>query len=159
MSTRCYIGLKNDDNSISSIYCHFDGYIKKGVGQKLLENYKDVSKIKQLLDLGDLSSLGTTPVDNPSAWDEYPTSDTEFVLKTFLEWQKQHHPDNLCDTYRRRGDALTDAKHDPSEEAWKKKLDQDDFYLYLFKDNKWHVKVPGSEEFVPLSEYKTKTEE
>ena len=37
MSTRCRIGIKNTYNSVSSIYCHHDGYVE-GVG-KTLDKY------------------------------------------------------------------------------------------------------------------------
>lgn len=40
------------------IYCHCDGYVKGGVGETLFRHYTDSEKIAQLLDLGDISSLG-----------------------------------------------------------------------------------------------------
>ena len=57
MATRSRIGVEQADGSIRSIYCHFDGYLD-GVGQTLLDHYSDSDKLNQLLDLGDLSSLG-----------------------------------------------------------------------------------------------------
>jgi hypothetical protein len=57
MSTRSYIGIRNTDGSVTSIYCHFDGY-PSSVGKKLFEHYADETKIRALLDLGDLSCLG-----------------------------------------------------------------------------------------------------
>ena len=66
MSTRCRIGIENKDGTITSIYCHHDGY-PSYVGKTLVNNYKEESKIRALLDLGDMSSLGTEPVDNPNA--------------------------------------------------------------------------------------------
>lgn len=57
MATRSRIGVEQSDGTIRSIYCHFDGYLD-GVGQTLLDHYSDSEKLNQLLDLGDLSSLG-----------------------------------------------------------------------------------------------------
>lgn len=77
MSTRCFIGTRLDidtynDNYATTekdivtdpnieiyrvIYVHNDGYIKGGVGECLLRNYKDEYAVDELLDLGDLSSL------------------------------------------------------------------------------------------------------
>lgn len=58
MSTRSRIAIEEDDGSIRSIYCHFDGY-PEGVGAILKKHYTDPQKIEELLELGDLSILGT----------------------------------------------------------------------------------------------------
>ena len=57
MATRSNILLKRKDGSFKSIYCHWDGY-PQGVGQTLVEDYKDLDKVNKLLDLGDLSFIG-----------------------------------------------------------------------------------------------------
>ena len=57
MATRSRIGLVNQDGSIDSIYCHFDGYIS-GNGRILDQHYNSLEKIQELIALGDLSSLG-----------------------------------------------------------------------------------------------------
>ena len=57
MSTRCRIGIKNDDGTITSIYCHSDGYLG-GVGAVLADYYGEERMIRSLLELGDLSELG-----------------------------------------------------------------------------------------------------
>ena len=56
MATRSTIGMVQEGGTIRSIYCHFDGY-PGGVGATLTEHYTDPTKIQQLLDLGDISSL------------------------------------------------------------------------------------------------------
>ena len=70
MSTRCRIGVLQDNGTIRSIYCHFDGY-PKGVGRELLDNYTDIETINKLLDLGDISCLGNEPVSDPKDWDPF----------------------------------------------------------------------------------------
>jgi hypothetical protein len=57
MSTRSRIGIQNQNGTVSSIYCHFDGY-PSGVGATLHEHYSDREKLQQLIELGDISSLG-----------------------------------------------------------------------------------------------------
>jgi hypothetical protein len=57
MSTRSRIGIQNQDGSVNSIYCHFDGY-PEGVGSTLQEHYSDRDKLQKLIELGDISSLG-----------------------------------------------------------------------------------------------------
>lgn len=57
MGTRSRIAAKNADGAFTSIYCHWDGY-PSGVGATLAEHYKDEAKVRALLALGDISSLG-----------------------------------------------------------------------------------------------------
>lgn len=63
MSTRCVIGIRENDE-IKYIYCHYDGYYtKQGVGWKLHHNYQDPKEIEALIKLGDISSLEVTVAD------------------------------------------------------------------------------------------------
>lgn len=57
MSTRAAIIRKTEDGQYEGIYSHWDGYLD-GVGATLLEHYQDPGKVKRLLALGDISSLG-----------------------------------------------------------------------------------------------------
>ena len=59
MATRSTIGILNGDNSVTSIYCHWDGY-PEGVGATLREHYTATETITNLMALGDLSVLGAT---------------------------------------------------------------------------------------------------
>lgn len=59
MATRSAIGMRTYDGNIKAVYCHWDGYLE-GVGKTLLESYKDVFKVNQLLDEGNISNLKST---------------------------------------------------------------------------------------------------
>lgn len=61
MATRSRIAIENQDGTVDSIYCHFDGYLR-GVGKKLMEHY-DKEKLKNLIKLGDISVLGESTED------------------------------------------------------------------------------------------------
>ena len=61
MATRSRIAIENQDGTVTSIYCHFDGYVDS-VGKKLFEHY-DQEKLEKLLELGDISSLGESTID------------------------------------------------------------------------------------------------
>ena len=61
MSTRSRIAIENQDGTVQSIYCHFDGYID-GVGKTLFNHY-DREKLEKLIELGDISSLGESTID------------------------------------------------------------------------------------------------
>jgi hypothetical protein len=59
MSTRSTYGILNGDNTVTAVYCHFDGYLS-GVGYTLLNNYDTEDKIRNLLSFGACSGLGKT---------------------------------------------------------------------------------------------------
>jgi hypothetical protein len=58
MSTRSAIGMVTYDGRIKAVYCHFDGYIDGGVGETLLNRYKDIFKVNELINGGSISTLG-----------------------------------------------------------------------------------------------------
>jgi len=58
MATRSRIAIENQDGTVISIYCHWDGHIETN-GKILFENY-DREKTEQLIALGNISSLDTT---------------------------------------------------------------------------------------------------
>lgn len=57
MATRSRIGIKNQDGTVTSIYCHWDGYLEH-VGEILAKHYRDENKVRALMVLGNASSLG-----------------------------------------------------------------------------------------------------
>jgi len=72
MGTRSTIALEFADGTIGQVYCHWDGYLAHN-GEILLASYTDPLKLRELIDLGDLSSLGAEigvqhPFDNPGRY-------------------------------------------------------------------------------------------
>jgi hypothetical protein len=59
MATRSTIALEYADGSVGVIYCHWDGYLEHN-GKILLGHYMDPFKVRDLLDMGSVSSLGET---------------------------------------------------------------------------------------------------
>jgi len=57
MGTRSTIALEFADSTVQQIYCHWDGYLEHN-GKILQEHYSDPFKLRDLIDLGDMSSLG-----------------------------------------------------------------------------------------------------
>ena len=57
MATRSTIALEYADGTVGQVYCHWDGYLDNN-GKILFENYQDPFKVRSLMDLGDISSLG-----------------------------------------------------------------------------------------------------
>jgi hypothetical protein len=58
MGTRSRIGIQLKDDSILSVYCHWDGYPEFN-GVKLVEHFNSYDKASELIDGGDISALWT----------------------------------------------------------------------------------------------------
>lgn len=59
MSTRSIIALRLKNRTTKAIYCHFDGY-PEHMAPTLLNFYKNIEKVKDLLNLGSFSYLEDT---------------------------------------------------------------------------------------------------
>lgn len=59
MGTRSTIAIENANGTVTGIYCHWDGYTSNN-GRILQENYTTEAAVRELIALGDLSSLGET---------------------------------------------------------------------------------------------------
>ena len=62
MATRSRIAIENQDGSVTSIYCHWDGHIETN-GRILDEAFNTANKLNALIALGDISSLGRSIED------------------------------------------------------------------------------------------------
>ena len=127
MSTRSSISVKNMEGTITTVYCHFDGYPSR-VGKILLENYSEYHDALALVSLGGISSLNES-----------------------IECPEGHSYDNQIDGYtvfyhRDRGEELRISYHDTIEDAWDESGQE---YNYYHDTEKWHLQksVP-----IPLEE-------
>ena len=71
LSTRSFIAKEIGDNQYRTIYCHSDGYLTYN-GAMLVDHYNTHEAVDELLNLGDISSLGerTNPdPDRPHKFD------------------------------------------------------------------------------------------
>jgi hypothetical protein len=75
MGTRSTIALEYADGTVEQVYCHWDGYLSNN-GQILLKHYSDPFKLRQLMDLGDLSSL------RPEVGAKHPFSQFDTTMTT-----------------------------------------------------------------------------
>ena len=134
MATRSNIGILNSNNSVTSIYCHWDGYPEHN-GRILSEHYNTDEKICELLALGNLSILGEElgvqrPFLNPFNFH----SDFE----NYELWEKKH--EHMCLAYGRdRGEEDTDANWFENVETWLKEVGE--AYNYLWNGNEWLVQA------------------
>jgi len=95
MGTRSTIALEYADGTIGQVYCHFDGYLEHN-GKILLEHWSDPFKLRELIDIGDVSSLskeiGTkqTPM---TIFYSRDNGECEATARTFVDFQDYlaHH--------------------------------------------------------------------
>jgi len=132
MATRSSIAIKNGDK-IVSIYCHWDGYLD-GVGETLKQHWTTEEKINQLMELGDLSTLGSEigekhEFDNPH----------KFGTPEYQEFNDKY--DSWCLAYGRdRNEPDTKAKEHFSINGWiNNRTNSGCEYMYLFDDGFWTV--------------------
>lgn len=57
MSTRCRIGMLNEDKSVTSVACHWDG-MPDVAGETLYRSWDESGKVESLVEGGDISELG-----------------------------------------------------------------------------------------------------
>ena len=59
MGTRSTIALEYADGTVEQVYCHWDGYLEHN-GVLLSKHYSNPFILRELIDLGDVSSLKPT---------------------------------------------------------------------------------------------------
>jgi hypothetical protein len=122
MGTRSTIAYK-EGNTIRAVYCHWDGYTSHN-GRILQNFYQEARKIGQLIELGDMSSLGAQ-LGEKHPFDERVDADT--------------YADTRCTFYGRdRGEDGVDAKEFDTIQAWLEHYDWSD-YAYLWNGREWLV--------------------
>jgi len=143
MATRSRIGIENEDGTVSSIYCHWDGYVV-GVGSKLVDYYRDRDSVRELIALGSISSLREKAA--PPGVSEVVELDDE-VVRGILERlfpQPSHSFENplpyvTVAYHRDRGEDLHIRKNNSVEEYFDSDLEE---YGYLFNlKGEWVVKM------------------
>ncbi|MBL8048106.1 MAG: hypothetical protein JNJ45_05440 [Chthonomonas sp.] len=126
MSTRSFIGRKVDFG-FEAIYCHFDGYLA-GVGTTLLKHYTTDEKVKQLLELGDISSLGSEIGEK---------HDFDNKTEETANWTRAYHRDR-GEEFRSRISFNTLKEFvDCAKESWAE-------YIYLWDGTDWFVSTGGT---------------
>ena len=118
MSTHALIGI-SDGINIRAILVHFDGYVSH-TGFILNDHYNKPDKINSLIDLGELSAIGTD-TDHCQAYGrdrgETGTEPESFLsLSDFVTYGKSHYAE----------------------------------YNYLYEDDRWVVNKIGSDLWIPL---------
>ena len=134
MATRSIIAKTQPSGKIKASYCHFDGYPEHN-GKILASYYTDKKKINALLAEGEISVLGHN-IGKKIDFDDYQLC----------------HALNQCRFYHRdRGEKLRKNTVKDASELEEYASDCNAEFVYLFKENKWHVlNVYDSGDFVLL---------
>jgi hypothetical protein len=103
MATRSTIALEFADGTIGQVYCHWDGYLAHN-GKILFENYSNPFVLRDLIDLGGLSSL------RPTIGTKHPFSHYDVEGMTQDEYANLYR--DMCTFYGRdRGEGESDATY------------------------------------------------
>ena len=111
MATRSNIGIRTENGTIISAYCHLDGYLAYN-GQMLFEHYVDVDEIVDLVALGSFSSLQHTAEE--TAIDKYNVD----ALTQFKPEEIEDTPEGI--------------------KAFFNKSDREYLYVYDIEEGEWY---------------------
>jgi hypothetical protein len=142
MATRSTIALEFADGTVQQVYCHWDGYLSNN-GKLLLENYSNPFTLRELIDLGDISSLRTT-IGIKHAFSQFETKmSSEDYDKLYGEMTTFYGRD--------RGETGTGAKSFKDFADYKENFCHEEYAYILRKDGNWYVKQ-YSKDFELLNE-------
>lgn len=112
MGTRSRIAIQLQDQSIVSVYCHYDGYPAFN-GKVLRDNYDTVEKVKELIGGGNMSCTWTN-----------------------VGWGKETLPETGALYYTSRGESLEDnaPRLDKDMEEF---FSDGEEYSYIFRNGNW----------------------
>jgi hypothetical protein len=146
MGTRSTIALEFADGTVQQVYCHWDGYLAHN-GQILQKHYSDPFKLRELIDLGDLSSLRPTiGVQHPFSSFQLATQEERDAHEKLVE--------DMCTFYGRDRNETCPAKKFKDYEDYKANHQYEE-YEYILRNIDgnavWFV-ADHSDRYVPLAE-------
>jgi hypothetical protein len=150
MGTRSTIIAKLSTGQTKRIYVHWDGYPDHN-GRILLEHYQDQTKIDQLIELGDLSSLAEE-IGEKHAFNAPP----RFVegSNTKISPAYEAHSRQCLAYGRDRGEEDTKAKLVKSRKAAiKSSANCGAEFVYLWNGQQWEITTPEGGPIHPLREF------
>ena len=129
MSTNSTITIKHSETDYESVYCHWDGYLEWN-GQLLYAFYNTAEKVQELIDHGDLSSLGMNIGDKIDG--------LTFDARRVTNFQ--------CEFYSRDRDEQKEIKHferleDISEEEFNYIFDEKEGIWYVYEEDMEHGRL------------------
>ena len=150
MSTNSIIAKQYENGTIKSIYCHWDGYFEYN-GRILDESYGYSFKVDDLIELGEISSLGKTlypsPVVKKFGFDFLGNDE----FRKLSEKERDEYTDEsygmlYTTAYGRdRGEKGVECVTHTSLDDFNEFCKREEFieFVYLFKNGEWYAKENG----------------
>jgi len=152
MGTRSTIALEFADGTVEQIYCHWDGYLEHN-GAILRDHYSDPFVLRDLIDMGDMSSLGKV-IGEAHPFSPHSSPEDKALYEAAREA-------GYCTFYARdRGETGVSAKKFADFEDYRKNHQYEEYeYILRNIDGKatWFVDDHGSG-YMPLTEAFAKEE-
>ena len=136
MGTRSTIALEFADGTVEQVYCHWDGYLSNN-GRILQEHYSDPFKLRDLIDLGDISSLKPT-IGTKHAF-------SQFEVPMDGEAYDKLYGDMTTFYGRDRGETGVGAKKFNDFQDYLVRHQYEEYEYILRKDGNWYVKQHDNE--------------
>ena len=151
MATRSTIALEYADGTIGQVYCHWDGYLEHN-GVLLSKHYSNPFVLRDLIDLGDVSSLKPT-IGTKHAFSQFDTEMKQEEYETLYG--------NMTTFYGRdRGETGTGQKTFVDFQDYMVRFQHEEYAYILRKDGQWYVKQHSNEfELLALALSKCNAEE
>lgn len=134
MGTRSTIALEFADKTVQQVYCHWDGYIDHN-GKILFENYSNPFILRDLIDMGDISSLG------PKVGTKHPFSPHGDGDKAAYDAAQEAGYTTFYG--RDRGEDGVSAKKFKDFEDYKANHQYEEYEYILRTDGLWYVSQYG----------------
>ena len=133
MGTRSTIALEFADGTVEQVYCHWDGYLEHN-GKLLAEHYSNPFILRDLIDLGDISSLGKI------VGTKHPFSPhADVTQKALYEAAMEQGATTFYG--RDRGETGCEAKKFASFADYKANHQYEEYEYILRTDGLWYVAI------------------
>jgi hypothetical protein len=136
MATRSTIALEYADGTIGQVYCHWDGYLEHN-GVLLSKHYSNPFILRDLIDLGDISSL------RPTVGTKHAFSKLEVPMDG--EAYDKLYGDMTTFYGRDRGESGTMQKTFIDFQDFMVRFQHEEYAYILRKDGNWYVKQHDNE--------------
>lgn len=151
MATRSTIALEFADGTVQQVYAHWDGYLD-GNGAILAEHYTNPFKVRDLIDLGDISSLGE------NIGERHPFSPFGEGDKAAYDEAKEGGATTFYG--RDRGETGIEARKFKDVADYEANGQQEEYDYILKRDGVWYVRCYTTDgKWVTLAEAKQSQEE
>lgn len=124
MASRSFIGISLPSGRVKAVYCHYDGYPEHHA-PILLNHYDTAAKVRKLMQLGSLSTLG---------------KEIGLAHNFDSHWSNPDSQEWCLSYFRDRGE----PRRDSGPSILQSPFDMDHQFNYLFKDNQWWM-VDGNQ--------------